>query len=75
MRKGWGVERLRAHDANRRQLEIWKRTMDYEIRMMAPQSILACDEFLDRLQRFERELEAKKQPMTVMMMDSRNHRK
>lgn len=43
-------------DANKRQLEIWKKTLAYEIAMMAPQSKPACDEFLDRLEQFEKQL-------------------
>lgn len=53
--KGWN--RLNAWEANRRQLEIWRRTVAYEIEMMAPQSMAACEGFLKRLVMFEKELE------------------
>ncbi|MGN7471383.1 hypothetical protein [Brevibacillus sp. SAFN-007a] len=48
---------LEAWEANRRQLELWKKTLSYEIEMMAPYSESACAGFLDRLMRFETELE------------------
>ncbi|MDC0764578.1 hypothetical protein POF51_28030 [Brevibacillus sp. AG] len=48
---------LNAWEANRRQLEIWRKTVAYEIEMMAPQSMPACEGFLERLILFEKELE------------------
>lgn len=47
---------LKPYDANLRQLEIWKKTIEYEIQMMAPQSKAACDEFVVRLLLFEQKL-------------------
>ncbi|MED1781005.1 hypothetical protein P4V43_04130 [Brevibacillus fortis] len=48
---------MNAWEANKRQLEIWRRTVAYEIEMMAPQSMPACEGFLERLVLFEKELE------------------
>jgi len=45
-----------AQEANKRQLEIWKKTLLYEIEMMAPRSSHACDGFLQRLHQFEKEI-------------------
>lgn len=53
------MDGLNAWEANRKQLEIWRRTVAYEIEMMAPQSTPACEEFLERLVIFEKELENK----------------
>ncbi|EST52192.1 hypothetical protein T458_26000 [Brevibacillus panacihumi W25] len=49
---------MKPYDANLRQLEIWKKTIGYEIKMMAPQSKDACDDFVMRLLRFEKQLQA-----------------
>ncbi|GIO09752.1 hypothetical protein J31TS6_57800 [Brevibacillus reuszeri] len=59
---------MNALDANKRQLEIWKKTLDYEIAMMAPQSKPACDDFLDRLRQFEKELEQHTQHTSMLML-------
>ncbi len=48
---------MEAREANKRQLELWKKTLEYEIEMMAPYSKSACTAFMDRLVRFELELE------------------
>ncbi|MGG1657829.1 hypothetical protein [Brevibacillus sp. NRS-1366] len=61
-----------ALDANRRQLEIWKRTLAYEIAMMAPQSKPACDGFLYRLEQFEKQLEQSTEH-PVMLWCSSHH--
>jgi hypothetical protein len=50
------VKLLKSYDANIRQLEIWKKTMEYEIQMMASQSVDACDDFVIRLLLFEQKL-------------------
>ncbi|MEJ8548370.1 hypothetical protein [Brevibacillus borstelensis] len=47
---------MNAQEANRRQLDIWKRTIAYEVAMMAPRSVSACGEFLSRLERFEQQI-------------------
>ncbi|WP_228728250.1 hypothetical protein [Brevibacillus composti] len=52
---------MNVYEANRRQLDIWKRTIAYELDMMAPKSEAACDEFLRRLERFEKQVEEKEQ--------------
>ncbi|USG65844.1 hypothetical protein NDK47_00220 [Brevibacillus ruminantium] len=52
---------MNVQEANRRQLEIWKRTIAYELGMMAPKSVPACNEFLQRLERFEKQVEEKEQ--------------
>jgi hypothetical protein len=61
---------VKSREANLRQLEIWKKTIRYEIEMMAPQSAAACDEFLDRLLLFEKQLKAETQQATALMPDS-----
>jgi hypothetical protein len=48
---------VRSYEANVRQLEIWKKTIEYEIQMMAPQSVVACDDFVIRLLLFEQQLQ------------------
>jgi hypothetical protein len=48
--------RQAAQDANKRQLEIWKKTLDYEIQMMAPISVPACNDFINRLEHFEKQM-------------------
>ncbi|WP_421617348.1 hypothetical protein ACAF76_021405 [Brevibacillus sp. TJ4] len=58
---------MKSQEANVRQLEIWKKTIRYELEMMAPQSMAACDDFLMRLQLFEKQLEAQtKQTMLLV---------
>lgn len=47
---------MKPYEANLRQLEIWKKTIEYEIQMMAPQSEAACDDFVVRLLLFEQKL-------------------
>jgi hypothetical protein len=49
-------DRQAAQEANKRQLEIWKKTLDYEIQMMAPKSVPACNDFLNRLEHFEKQM-------------------
>ncbi|KZE46593.1 hypothetical protein AV540_21805 [Brevibacillus parabrevis] len=60
---------MEAREANKRQLELWKKTLEYEIEMMAPYSKSACVAFLDRLVRFESELEQQAMfpPETVLV--------
>jgi hypothetical protein len=50
------VGEVDVHEANRKQLDIWKRTIAYELAMMAPRSESACGEFLSRLERFEKQI-------------------
>lgn len=50
---------MTAQEANKRQLEIWKKTLDHEIAMMAPRSIEACHGFIERLDAFGKKLEAR----------------
>jgi hypothetical protein len=52
-----GGKEVEAREANKRQLEIWKKTLAYELAMMEPQSVPACQDFLRRLESFERELQ------------------
>ncbi|GED73006.1 hypothetical protein BRE01_67080 [Brevibacillus reuszeri] len=65
---------MNALDANKRQLEIWKKTLEYEIAMMAPQSRPACDDFLDRLMQFEKELEQRTQHTSMLLLGSQRTR-
>jgi hypothetical protein len=52
-----GEREVEAREANKRQLEIWKKTLAYELAMMEPKSVPACQDFLRRLESFERELQ------------------
>lgn len=48
---------LSRQEANKRQLEIWQRTLQYELEMMATRSVLACEGFVTRLDSFEKYIE------------------
>jgi hypothetical protein len=56
---GGCMKRQAAVEANKRQLEIWKKTLDYELQMMAPKSISACNEFISRLEHFEKQMDSR----------------
>lgn len=50
---------MTAQEANKRQLEIWKKTLDHEVAMMASWSVEACHGFIERLDVFGKKLEAR----------------
>jgi transcriptional regulator with XRE-family HTH domain len=52
-----GKSGMLSWEANKRQLEIWKKTLTYEIEMMAPRSSIACEGFVHRLNQFEKQIE------------------
>jgi transcriptional regulator with XRE-family HTH domain len=52
-----GRSRMKSQEANKRQLEIWRKTLNYEIEMMEPRSAMACEGFVNRLDHFEKQIE------------------
>ena len=61
---------MTSRDANLRQLEIWKKTLHYEIEMMEPLSTTACVAFVDRLLLFEKQLKEDGEKKSVVAIDT-----
>jgi transcriptional regulator with XRE-family HTH domain len=56
-RESAGRCQMKSQEANKRQLEIWKKTLHYELEMMEPRSAPACEGFVARLNHFEKQIE------------------